>query len=104
MSGTRLSARLVSRAGGAWSTWDRAGKLRTALAEIGGGFRLVFVVDASPDGSWDVVRQLAAEDSRVCGLRLERQVGQHAAVLAGLALVHARWYVVMDADLQDRPE
>lgn len=81
-----------------------AGKLCATLGEIGGGFRLVFVVDTSPDGSWDVVRRLAAEDARICGLRLERQVGQHAAVLVGLALVHARWYVVMDADLQDRPE
>jgi hypothetical protein len=81
-----------------------AEKLCVVLDAIGGGFRLVFVVDASPDASWDIVRALAARDPRICGLRLERQVGQHAAVLAGLALVAARHYVVMDADLQDRPE
>ena len=67
-------------------------------------FRLLLVVDASPDGSWAVVQRLAAADARVGGLRLAQNVGQHAAVLAGLASVQARWFVVMDADLQDPPE
>jgi hypothetical protein len=66
--------------------------------------RVVFVDDGSPDDSWEVVRRLAGADPRVAGLRLARNTGQHAAVLAGLAAVPARWYVVMDADLQDPPE
>lgn len=81
-----------------------AGRLSAALGETDGGFRIVFVVDASPDESWDVVRELAAQDARVCGLLLERRSGQHAAVMAGLASAHSRWFVVMDADLQDPPE
>ncbi len=67
-------------------------------------FRLLLVVDASPDESWSIVRQLASADPRIAGLLLADNVGQHAAVLAGLASADARWFVVMDADLQDAPE
>ena len=81
-----------------------AGRLCAALGGTSGGFRVVFVVDASPDGSWSVVRDLAAQDARICGLLLDRRVGQHAATLVGLASAPSRWFVVMDADLQDPPE
>lgn len=69
-----------------------------------GEYRVLFVVDASPDESWKVVQNLAAEDSRICGLLLDRRVGQHAATIMGLASARSRWFVVMDADLQDPPE
>jgi hypothetical protein len=81
-----------------------AGRLCAALGGTFGTFRILFVVDASPDESWGVVRDLAAQDARICGLLLERRVGQHAAVLMGLASAPSRWFVVMDADLQDPPE
>jgi hypothetical protein len=79
-------------------------RVRAAMARTGLEFRLLLVVDASPDESWRVVRELAAGDARVGGLLLADNVGQHAAVLAGLASACARWFVVMDADLQDAPE
>jgi len=79
-------------------------RVRAAMALTGVEFRLLLVVDASPDESWSVVRELAAGDARVGGLLLADNVGQHAAVLAGLASACARWFVVMDADLQDAPE
>jgi polyisoprenyl-phosphate glycosyltransferase len=89
-----------------------AGRLCAALDEAfrGGAsgpqstFRVLFVVDASPDESWPVVQNLAAEDTRICGLLLDRRVGQHAATLMGLASARSQWFVVMDADLQDPPE
>jgi glycosyltransferase involved in cell wall biosynthesis len=62
------------------------------------------VVDASPDQSWEIVERLAAADHRIAGLLLSRNVGQHAAILAGLSSISARWFLVMDADLQDPPE
>jgi polyisoprenyl-phosphate glycosyltransferase len=81
-----------------------AGRLCAALASTFGTFRVLFVVDASPDDSWGVVRELAAQDARICGLLLDRRAGQHAAVLVGLASAASRWFVVMDGDLQDPPE
>jgi polyisoprenyl-phosphate glycosyltransferase len=81
-----------------------AARVRDAMDGAGLTFRLLLVVDASPDESWSIVRQLASADTRIAGLLLADNVGQHAAVLAGLASADARWFVVMDADLQDAPE
>jgi hypothetical protein len=79
-------------------------RLRAAMQVGAETFRLLLVVDASPDESWDVVQRLASSDPRIGGLLLAENAGQHAAILAGLAAVRARWFVVMDADLQDPPE
>ena len=38
------------------------------------------------------------------GLRLSRNFGQHRAITAGLDACRGEWVVVMDCDLQDRPE
>ena len=65
---------------------------------------LVLVDDACPDGSRAVIGDLASEDPRVRPVSLHRNLGQHAAVLAGLRKATGAWVVVMDADLQDPPE
>jgi dolichol-phosphate mannosyltransferase len=67
-------------------------------------FELLLVDDGSPDHAWDEVRSISSLDPRVCGLRLSRNFGQHAAITAGLAASRGRWVVVMDCDLQDPPE
>ncbi len=69
-----------------------------------GPFELVFVDDACSGGSQPALGRLAARDARVRVIRLERNVGQHRAILAGLEQVRGAWTVVMDADLQDPPE
>jgi glycosyltransferase involved in cell wall biosynthesis len=81
-----------------------AERTRRVMCAEGLDCRLLFVVDGSPDASWDVVQRIAAEDRRVSGLRLSRNYGQHAAILAGLDAIEAEWVAVMDADLQDPPE
>jgi len=77
---------------------------RTVAAMDGRTFELVLVDDACPDGSGHAAAALAAEDERVNPVTLERNVGQHAAVLAGLARARGAWAVVLDGDLQDPPE
>lgn len=67
-------------------------------------FEIILVDDASPDDSWGVIESLAARDPRVRGILLSRNFGQHHAVGAGLAAARGDWVVVMDCDLQDRPE
>lgn len=69
-----------------------------------GSYEIVFVDDASPDRSRFVLRRLASEDPRIRLIELDRNRGQHEAALAGLRHATGRWIVVMDADLQDRPE
>ena len=80
------------------------GRLVQTLEQLVSSFELVFVDDGSPDGAWDVIASLAAEDPRVRAVRLSRNFGQHAAITAGLAESRGRSIVVMDCDLQDQPE
>ncbi len=67
-------------------------------------FEYVFVDDGSADDSFDVLRALAARDARVKVLRLVRNFGSNAAILAGLAHACGDGVVVITADLQDPPE
>ncbi len=64
---------------------------------------LVFVDDGSRDDSWNIIRRLAAEDARVCGIRFRRNFGKAAALTAGFAVVRGDLVMTMDADLQDDP-
>lgn len=67
-------------------------------------FEFVFVDDGSSDPSFAVLSALASKDERVRVVRLSRNFGSSAALLAGL--LHARGDVVgaISADLQDPPE
>ena len=78
---------------------------RVAGALDGRPWRLRLVVDGSPDASLAVARSLAATDRRIAVTDLPRNVGQHRALLRGLAdEPDAAAWVCLDADLQDPPE
>ena len=63
-------------------------------------WEVVFVDDNSPDGTWDVVRALARQDSRVrCVRRIGRR-GLSGACIEGILASSAPFAAVMDADLQ----
>lgn len=67
-------------------------------------YEIILVDDCGPDLSWDKILENAAIDNRVKGIRLSRNFGQHHAITAGLDAANGDWIVVMDCDLQDRPE
>ncbi len=67
-------------------------------------YELVMVNDACPQGSGQVVENLALNDSRVVLVDLIRNYGQHVAISAGLDYASGDFAVVMDCDLQDQPE
>jgi glycosyltransferase involved in cell wall biosynthesis len=75
-----------------------------ALEGDGRQFEALFVDDACPEGSLEVLRSLSAEDPRVSVLSLYQNVGQQRALMGGLASALGDQVVVMDADLQDPPE
>ena len=72
-------------------------------AGIADRFEIIFVCDASPDGSWDVIRSLASRFDFVRGICLRRNAGQHNATMAGLHFAKGAAIVVMDDDLQHPP-
>ena len=65
--------------------------------------RVLFVNDGSRDGTWDIIRRLAAEDRRVLGICQSRNRGHQNAVLAGLmeAARYADITISIDCDGQD---
>jgi glycosyltransferase involved in cell wall biosynthesis len=65
---------------------------------------VLLVDDGSGDGAWRVILEICSRDARVAGAKLDRNYGQHAAILTGLGLARSAWIAVMDADLQDPPE
>ena len=79
-------------------------RLKAALESISPDFEIVLVEDCGGDNSWQVIERLAAVDPRVCGIQFSRNFGQHYGITAGLDHSHGDWVVVMDCDLQDRPE
>ena len=74
------------------------------LSEMGVDYEIILVNDASPDNSWQAIEAECKKNPKVKGLNLSRNFGQHYAITAGLAHASGDWIVVMDCDLQDRPE
>lgn len=79
-------------------------RIEASVRKITDSFEIVLVDDRSPDGSWIKMKELASQKSFVRAIRLSRNFGQHYAITAGLDHANGKWIVVMDCDLQDRPE
>ncbi len=75
-----------------------------SVSSVTDDYEIILVNDASPDKSWDEILKQCAVNSRVKGINLSRNFGQHYAITAGLHYAKGDWVVVMDCDLQDRPE
>lgn len=79
-------------------------QLHEQIQLITQNYEIILVNDASPDASWEKIIKVCAEDTRVKGINLSRNFGQHYAITAGLSYAKGDWVVVMDCDLQDRPD
>lgn len=78
------------------------GRIKQSCAGV--HYEVILIDDRCPKGSWQEIERLAANDPTILGIRLSRNFGQHAAIQAGLSRVRGEWVIVMDCDLQDRPE
>ncbi|HUT92169.1 MAG TPA: glycosyltransferase [Thermoguttaceae bacterium] len=65
---------------------------------------LVVVDDASTDGSWEVLGQLARQDPRIRRFRQDRNMGKGAAVRRAIEEMTGEVAVVQDADLEYDPD
>lgn len=77
-------------------------RLEETLADV--EHEVILVDDGSPATTWTVVDELARANHQVTGLRLNRNFGQHNALLAGVRLARFGTVVTMDDDLQHPPE
>ena len=79
-------------------------RLKQALEPISPDYEIVLVEDCGGDRSWEIIEELHQKDPRVRGVQFSRNFGQHPGITAGLDVCDGDWVVVMDCDLQDRPE
>ena len=79
-------------------------RLILSISEITHNFEIILIDDNSPDNSWNIILELSKKDKRIKGYKLSRNFGQHHAITAGLDKCCGEWTVVMDCDLQDKPE
>ena len=64
---------------------------------------MVFVNDGSRDNTWQIIKELHANNKYVRGINLSRNVGHQNAIMAGM-LTARQWadaVITIDADLQD---
>jgi undecaprenyl-phosphate 4-deoxy-4-formamido-L-arabinose transferase len=79
-------------------------RLERVLSSLCTDFEIIFVEDCGGDGSWEIIEQIARKDSRVKGIKLSKNFGQHAAILCGIREAAFDTIVTLDDDLQHPPE
>jgi dolichol-phosphate mannosyltransferase len=79
-------------------------RLTVSLESIVKNHEIIFIDDCGPENTWEIIQNITKRDDSVKGIRLSRNFGQHLAITAGLEESIGRWVVVMDCDLQDKPE
>ncbi|MCR4754886.1 MAG: glycosyltransferase [Lachnospiraceae bacterium] len=64
-------------------------------------YEIVMVDDGSGDDSWKVINELKKKDSQIVAVKLSKNFGEHAAILAGLSVCTGDCAVTKQADLQE---
>ena len=77
-------------------------RLERALSDE--SYELVLVVDGSPDRSLELLRDEVSRRPALVVVELTRNFGQHAALCAGFRAARGEVALILDADLQQRPE
>lgn len=79
-------------------------RLVSVFSEINKLYEIILVDDFCPMNSWDIIEDLCKDNPNIKGVKLTRNFGQHQAITAGLSHSKGDLIVVMDGDLQDKPE
>lgn len=79
-------------------------RLQETLKSITAEYEIILVNDASPDKPWLLIKELSSKNNNIIGINLSKNFGQHCAITAGIDYCSGDWVVVMDCDLQDKPE
>jgi glycosyltransferase involved in cell wall biosynthesis len=78
-------------------------ELLQVLRGLGRRIEVLFVDDGSTDGTSEVLAELAAEEPEIAVVRLRRNFGKAAALMAGFREAQGDAIVTIDGDLQDDP-
>lgn len=78
--------------------------IERVMAANGFTYEVIYVNDGSTDGSWEVIRSLAASNLAVKGVAFRRNYGKSPALNTGFRKAQGDVVITMDADLQDSPD
>lgn len=79
-------------------------RLSPVLESVTVDYEIILVDDGSRDDSWLQMLAVRQANASIKAVRLSRNFGQQSAIAAGLSLTSKELIVLMDSDLQDRPE
>ncbi len=79
-------------------------RLKPVLEANATTFEVIFVDDGSKDDSFKLLLLMQSRDNRIKVIKLARNFGQQNSISAGLDYAKGDIIVIMDSDLQDRPE
>jgi dolichol-phosphate mannosyltransferase len=79
-------------------------RVTVQLNKINSDYEVIIIDDGSTDNSWSQIQIAAKDDQKIVGIKLSKNFGHHYAITAGLHNSKGEWVIVMDSDLQDRPE
>src|SRR6201994_1253524 len=82
---------------------DLYDRLKAVMEAHGESFEIVLVDDGSSDRTFQLLREIAAVDSRVTVVKLRRNFGQTAGLAAGFDHARGEYIIAMDGDLQHDP-
>ncbi len=82
---------------------DLYDRLKHVMEVHGESFEIVLVDDGSRDRTFNLLREIAAVDSRVTVVKLRRNFGQTSALAAGFDHSRGEYIIAMDGDLQHDP-
>jgi glycosyltransferase involved in cell wall biosynthesis len=68
------------------------------------GYEILFVDDSGGAESWSIIQDMCKSDTRVRGIHLNRNYGQHNALLCGIRRANGNIIITLDDDLQHLPE
>jgi dolichol-phosphate mannosyltransferase len=74
------------------------------IEKITQDYEVIVIDDGSIDLTWNEITKECKLNKKIKGIKLSRNFGHHYAITAGLFASKGQWTVVMDSDLQDRPE
>ncbi len=80
-----------------------AEEITAAMEKVQRSYELVLVDDASTDATWERIAEARVRNTRVRGLRHERNAGQSAALWTGIQATHGAIIVTLDGDRQNDP-
>ena len=79
-------------------------RVKTNVKLITEDYEIIIVDDGSQDDTWKSIENEVKSEKKIKGIKFSKNFGHHYAITAGLHNANGEWVVVMDGDLQDRPE